>query len=144
VASPNVELALRGFKAFQERDIETIESVCTSDVVFDWSRRLLDPVVIKGHEALERFYDDVDAIFDEVSFEIEEVFELGDRVLMVSTGHFRGRTSGIDVSARAALVWTVRDGKLGHFCFYQSKEDALADLEAGEAQPSAARSTSAP
>jgi hypothetical protein len=61
-------------------------------------------------------------------------------VVVVSTGRFRGRASGIDVTARAANVWTIRDGRLSRFCFFQSKEDAL---EALEAQAFAARSTPA-
>jgi ketosteroid isomerase-like protein len=138
-----VELALEAFRAFEGRDLGAIEAICTPDVEFDWSRRLLDPIVIRGYKGIKGFFDEVDGIFDEISFEIDEVLDFGDEVLMVSTGHFRGRASGIDVTAHAANVWTVRDGKLARFCFYQSKEDALADLEAGETQPSAARSTSA-
>jgi ketosteroid isomerase-like protein len=143
VASANVELALRAFKIFEERDIAAIEEVCTPDVEFDWSRRLLDPVVIHGYSGIRGFFEEMDGIFDEISFEVDEVLEFGDDVLMVSTGHFRGRASGIDVTAHAANIWTFRDGRLARFRFYQSKEDALAALEA-EDQPSAARSTPAP
>jgi ketosteroid isomerase-like protein len=137
VASPNVELARRAFKVFEERDIDAIRELCTPDVEFDWSRRLLDPVVIHGYEGIQRFFEEMDGIFDEISFEVEEVLEFGDDVMMVSTGHFRGRSSGIDVTAHAANVWTIRDGKLARFRFYQSKEDALADLEADGARSSA-------
>jgi ketosteroid isomerase-like protein len=144
VASANVELAIRAFKAFGERDLEAMDELCTPDVEFDWSRRLLDPVVIRGHDGLKQFFEEVDGIFDEITFEVDEVLEFGDEVLMVSTGHFRGRSSGVDVTAHGANIWTIRDGKLARFRFYQSKEDALADFEAGEAQPSAARSTPAP
>jgi ketosteroid isomerase-like protein len=144
VASANVELAIAAFKAFQERDIDAIKAICSPDVEFDWSRRLLDPVVIRGYQGIQAFFDEVDAIFDEMTFSIDEVLEFGDDVVMVSTGHFRGRSSGVDVTARAANVWTIKDGKLARFCFYQSKEDALADLQAADAQPSAARSTRAP
>jgi uncharacterized protein len=144
VVSANVEIALRAFKAFGERDLDAIDELCTPDVEFDWSRRLLDPVVIHGHNGLRRFFDEVDGIFDEITFEVDEILEFGDEVLMVSTGHFRGRSSGVDVTAHGANIWTFRDGRLARFRFYQTKEDALADLEAGEAQPSAARSTPAP
>jgi ketosteroid isomerase-like protein len=82
----------------------------------------------------------VDGIFDEIVFEEEEILEFGDEVLVVNTGRFRGRTSGVDVTAHGANVWTIRDGKLARFRFYQTKEDALEDLALEGAQVSAHRS----
>jgi ketosteroid isomerase-like protein len=126
--SENVELARRAFEAFERRDLSQIEEICQPDIEMDWSRRLIDPVVTRGFDGIQSFFDEVTAIFEEATFEEEEILEIGDKVLVVSTGHFRGRASGIEVKARAANVWTIRDGKLARFCFYQSKEDALKDL----------------
>ena len=123
-----VELARRAFAAFSRRDMEAIKALCHPDAEFDWSRRLLDPTVFYGYAGLQKFFEEVDTIFDEIVFEEEEAVDLGDQVLIVSSGRFRGRSSGIDVTARAAQVWTFRDGKVARFCFYQDKEDALADL----------------
>lgn len=129
MSQSNIELARNVFKAFEARDMSTVERLCTPDIECDWSRRLIDPIVTRGYAGIQGFLDEVDAIFQEMTFEEEEVLDLGDQVLIVSTGRFRGRSSGIDVAARAANVWTIRDGKIARFCFYQSKEDALADLE---------------
>jgi ketosteroid isomerase-like protein len=124
----NVELARRAFRAFERRDLGMIEELCHPDIEFDWSRRLLDPIVTHGYEGIKGFFDEVDSLFDEIVFEDEEYTVIGDQVLVVTTGRFRGRTSGVEVTARGANVWTVRDGKLAVFRFYQTKEDALADL----------------
>jgi ketosteroid isomerase-like protein len=129
VSEKNVELVRTAFQALERRDMALVEEVCHPDVVFDWSRRLLDPVVIHGYDGLERFFQEIDGIFEDVRFDVEEVVEFGDQVLMVSTGHFRGRSSGVDVTAHGAQIWSVREGKLASFRFYQSKEDALADLK---------------
>jgi ketosteroid isomerase-like protein len=85
--------------------------------------------LIRGYEGIRQFFEEVDGIFDDIVFEEEEILEFGDQVLVISTGRFRGRTSGADVTARGAIVWTVRDGKLVRFRFYQTKEDALEDLD---------------
>jgi ketosteroid isomerase-like protein len=140
VSRSKPELVRRAFRAFERRDMEAIEELCTPDVEFDWSRRLLDPVVIRGYDGLRQFFEEVNGIFDEITFTEEEIIEFGDEVLVVSTGRFRGRTSGVDVTARGANLWTIRDGKLARFRFYQSKEDALEDLEAQKAE--SARSSS--
>jgi uncharacterized protein len=139
VSRSNVELARRAFRAFEQRDMNAIEDLCTPDVEFDWSRRLLDPTVIRGYEGIRRFFEEVDGIFDEIVFEEEEILDLGDEVLVVNTGRFRGRTSGVDVTARGAIVWTIRDAKLVRFRFYQTKEDALDDLAPESAQVPATR-----
>ena len=94
--------------------MNAIEELCTSDIEFDWSRRLLDPTMTRGYEGIRQFFVEVDGIFDEVAFDEEEILELGDEVLVVSTGRFRGRTSGVDVTAHGAILWTIRDGKLAH------------------------------
>ena len=108
--------------------MNAIEEICTPDVEFDWSRRLLDPTMIRGYEGIRQFFAEVDEIFDEIVFEEEEILEFGDEVLVVSKGRFRGRTSGVDVTAHGAILWTIRGGKLARFRFYQTKEDALEDM----------------
>jgi uncharacterized protein len=143
MSKENIELARKVFKAFERRDLSQLEEFCQPDIEMDWSRRLLDPIVTQGYEGIRGFFAEVESLFDEAVFEEEEILEFGNDVLVVSTGRFRGRASGIEVTARAANVWTIRDGKLARFRFYQSKEDALKDLEAEGAQASAGPSTSA-
>ena len=116
--------------------MNAIEETCTPDVEFDWSRRLLDPIVVRGYDGIRRFFEEVDCIFDEIVFEEDEIVEFGDDVLVVSTGRFRGRSSGVDVTAHGAIRWTIRDGKLARFRFYQTKADALEDLASEGAQVS--------
>jgi uncharacterized protein len=137
VSQSNVELARGAFRAFERRDMNAIEATCTPDVEFDWSRRLLDPIVVRGYDGIRRFFEEVGGIFDEIVFEEDEILEFGADVLVVSTGRFRGRSSGVDVTAHGAILWTIRDGKLARFRFYQTKEDALDDLasEGAQTQP---------
>ena len=123
-----IELAREVLAAFARRDMETIEGLCHPDAEFDWSRRLIDPTVFHGYAGLRKFFEEANMIFDEIVFEEEEVIDVDDQILIVSKGHFRGRASGIEVSSRAAQVWTFRDGKVARFRFYQGKDDALADL----------------
>jgi ketosteroid isomerase-like protein len=137
VSKSNVELARSALRAFEQRDMSAIETLCAPDIECDWSRRLIDPVTTHGYDGIRRFFEEVDGIFDEIVFEEEEVLEFEDKVLVVSTGRFRGRTSGIDVTARGANLWTIQDGRLAHFRFYQTKEDALADLGSEGARASA-------
>ena len=143
VSQSNVELARSALRAFEQRDMNTIEELCAPGIEFDWSRRLLDPTMTRGYDGIRQFFEEVDGIFDDIVFEEEEILEFGDEVLVVSTGRFRGRTSGVDVTAHGAILWTIRDDKLVRFRFYQTKEDALEDLASEGAQISAGPSAPA-
>ena len=143
VSQSNVELARSALRAFEQRDMNTIEELCAPGIEFDWSRRLLDPTMTRGYDGIRQFLEEVDGIFHDIVFEEEEILEFGDEVLVVSTGRFRGRTSGVDVTAHGAIIWTIRDGKLVRFRFYQTKEDALEDLASEGAQISAGPSAPA-
>ena len=110
------------------------EERCTPGIEFDCSRRLLDPTMTRENDGIRQFFEEVDGIFDDIVFEEEESLEFGDEALVVSTGPFRGRTSGVDVTAHGAILWTIRDDKLVRFRFYQTKRDALEDLASEGAQ----------
>jgi ketosteroid isomerase-like protein len=123
-----IALVREATTALAMRDLERFERLCHPDVELDWSRRLLDAEVLRGFGDLRRFFAEVDGIFEEVVFEEDEVIDLGDDVLVVSTARFRGRASGVEVTAHGANLWTVREGKIARFRFFQSKADALEDL----------------
>lgn len=125
----NIDVVRAVVDAFNRGDFATALELCTEDVEFDWSRRMLDGEVFHGHEGLRHFMRDALEIFDEIHIPAEDVTDLGDNlVLLAGSARFRGHASGLDVEAYAANLWTVRDGKVSRFRFYQSKEDALADV----------------
>jgi ketosteroid isomerase-like protein len=130
VSRENVDLVRRFNDLLNQGDLDRAFALCDPEVEFDWSRRLLDPIVLRGREAARGFLDETLDLFEEVRVESFELIDLGDDVLDVTAGHFRGRSSGAEVIAHAAIIWTVESGKIVRFRFYQSKDDALADLPA--------------
>lgn len=125
----NVDVVRAVVAAFNRGEFTAAMEMCTDDVEFDWSRRMLDGEVFKGREDAGRFLQGVAEIFDEIHIPADELTDLGNGVvLLVGTARFKGRASGLDVEASAANLWSVRDGKVSRFRFYQTKEDALADV----------------
>jgi ketosteroid isomerase-like protein len=57
-------------------------------------------------------------------YEADEFIESGEHVVTPFTNYLRGR-DGIEVQARAAWVWTFRDGKIARLTFYQERPEAL-------------------
>ena len=124
----NVDVVRAIVTEFNRGNFATAMDMCTEDVEFDWSRRMLDGEVFKGRAEAQRFLESVTEIFDEMQIPSDELTDLGNgEVLLFGTARFKGRASGLDVEAAAANLWTVRDGKVCRFRFYQTKEDALAD-----------------
>lgn len=67
--------------------------------------------------------------WDRIRFTVEEAIEVGDEaVVVVSTGHMRGRESGVEVEGTGASVWTLRDGLLSKVVLHQTKADAFEAL----------------
>ena len=65
--------------------------------------------------------------------EVEEVIDLGDRVLMLSRAFGLLKGSRAEVEATdAAIVWTVRDGKIARVEFYAKRAEALGTLGLSE------------
>jgi ketosteroid isomerase-like protein len=129
MATSNVDVVKSVVAAFNSGDFPVAMELLTEDVEFDWSRRMLDGEVVRGRDEVQRFLQGVREIFEEIHIPAEELTDLGDGlVLLVGTARFKGRVSGLDVEASAANLWTVRDGKVSRFRFYQTQEDALADV----------------
>ena len=125
----NIEVVKTVVSAFNRADFDTAISMLTDDVEFDWSRRMLDGEVVTGQDAVRKYLQDAREIFDEIHIPSEDITDLGNGlVLLVGTARFKGHVSGMDVEASAANLWTVRDGKVARFRFYQTREDALADV----------------
>lgn len=120
-----MEIVRRAVAALNRRDFPAALELIHPEAELDWSRRLLDPAVLRGHEDAQQFIEETFEIFGDVKIEEEEIMDLGEEVIMVGVARFEGRSSGAKVAARAANVWTVRDRKIVRFQLYQDKESAL-------------------
>jgi ketosteroid isomerase-like protein len=136
MAQDKAEIVRALFDAISRGDIDAVEESVTDDVEMDWSNsRSLLSSVHRGRdnarEALTSFLEP----WESLTWDPKELIELDDdRVLAVSEIRMRGHGSGVDVSARGASIWTIRDGKAAAAKLYQSKGEALE--AAGAADPS--------
>jgi ketosteroid isomerase-like protein len=98
-----------------------------------------EPGVRRGKGAFEQAAANVSGAFDEVSFEDDELIDVGDRVLVLSTFVVHGRGSGVEHRQRQGYLWTLRDGKAVRLEWLNSHTEALeaAGLHRGRAPPPA-------
>ena len=127
MATENVERVLRGYEAFNRRDIEAALEGMSPDIVW------LGPDVLpegerefRGHEGVLEFWRMWHETFEEFHAEIEETIDAGDQVLAMVRMHGRHRSSGAEiVTPSFPHVWTIRDDEVVRMQMYPNRAAGL-------------------
>jgi ketosteroid isomerase-like protein len=125
VSEENVEIVRRSLDAYSRRDLKTLRLVNHPDLELDWSASNGALAgIYRGLDEALRFYTEWYEMFEMVVIEPERFIAVGDWVVVPNVGRLRGR-EGIEVSARSALLYTVRDQMVRRICLYQELDPAL-------------------
>jgi ketosteroid isomerase-like protein len=132
-SSKNVDLLRSAYEAFSEGRFPLDH--LDPEVVWDESRRQVDPAVHHGHEGARRVFESRLDVFDDFRVEAEQFFDLDDRVLVFSRVRGRGKGSGADVDARVASLYTFRDEKAVRVEYFGDRDEALRAAGVRSADP---------
>lgn len=125
MSQASVETVRRMYAAFHGGDASAALDHFDGDVVLDATRRL-DGGVARGRDALASTIVNWVGAFDDWHEHIEEIEEVGGRVLVVLTQHGRGKGSGIEIQTRYATLFEIGDGKIVRMTLYPDVEEARA------------------
>src|SRR4051794_12736266 len=89
-----------------------------------------EPATYRGHEGVRRYFGSFGDAMDDVYLEGREFTPVGDKVVVETLLHARGRTTGIATEQRAFVVWTLRDGLITGSDAFADRGPALAAAEA--------------
>jgi ketosteroid isomerase-like protein len=95
------------------------------EVEWDVTRAPGDTSVMRGRDAVRAFMQSWRHGIEHWRFEEKDFVDAGDRVVTIAAGS----------EPRPAAVWSVRDGKVVRFVWYERASDAL--MDAGRAPPPA-------
>jgi len=125
----NVEIVRRVYALFSEGS-EAVRDELPSEFVLDFSRRLIDPIVLRGRDKMLAFYEREVQMWegDRISYEPKELIDADDKVLAHVRVSGRGKASGVEVEAYTWNVATFRDGKPVELTYFG--DDRAAALEA--------------
>ena len=100
------------------------------DLDFEWTPLEHSPVArpYRGREQVRGYVEDWLATFDSLHLELEELREVGERVIASVHGHGRGRLSGIELHNSFCQVWMFRSGTPTCMREYRDLDQALASL----------------
>ena len=118
MSQKRVELVGLAHERLNEGDIDGLIALCDDDFELDMSARLMNPEVYRGHEGIRRFYREVREVWEQFRWEPRRIVGAADQVVVLVHSHGRGRGSGLEMARDAAMVWTMRGGRVVSLRFY--------------------------
>jgi ketosteroid isomerase-like protein len=126
ISEQNVEILRRAYEAFNSEDIGRILAFAHPDFETAVPPELsAEPDIYRGHDGIRRYFRTFQDAMDEIRFEPERFWDVGESVVAVVGLNAKGRQSGISVEQRLAQVWTFHDGKAIEVRTYASLSEAL-------------------
>ena len=134
MSQENVELFRNAIDAYNRRDIEAMLVIWHPEAEwYPFTAQVEGDDAYHGHEGLRQWWANVYATFDEIEASVEEVRDLGDRVLAL--GRLRARfRSGVKLDSEIGWLTRYHDGLGVWGRAYQSHAEALEAAGAGPAR----------
>ena len=128
MSQENVEIVRKVHAAFSLRDLRGFLSLWHPEC--EYRAAITQAIegeesVFRGHEGISRWWDDLDDLYANLSSEILEVRDLGERLVVVFVIRSDAKGSGVAGEETLAQVVTVREGKVFQVRDYLSPEEAL-------------------
>jgi ketosteroid isomerase-like protein len=124
MSEENVEIVRRMYEAYIRGDADRSLEHFHPDVVADFSVRV-DTGISRGREQLAKVVSSWMGAWDQYLEEMNEIRDLGDSILVVSTQRGRGKGSGVELSNQFASLYEVEGGLITRVTMYATRADAL-------------------
>jgi ketosteroid isomerase-like protein len=126
MSAQNVEAVRRAWEAFNRGDLETFFADTAADVEFEEDPVFPEAAIFRGREEIRAYLEGFQEAMADHRFEVEELRDLGDRVLALMHETARGTSSGADVDQRPVFLYEFRDGLIVRVRAYLDRAEGLA------------------
>ena len=129
MSQENVEVLRQGIRALNARDRGALARIMCEDA--EWRPALtagghLEGAVYRGVDGIARYFDDLDAEFDNTYVKIESLEPIdGDRVFFRGRVHAQGKASGMNLDVPIWAVWELRERKIQRGIAFLNEAEAL-------------------
>jgi uncharacterized protein len=119
MSQQNVEIVRGVLAAWSRYEEQSVLGLLDPNVVFDATRRKVNPKIYVEMEGLRLMLADRDEVWDVFRTEPHEFIDAGDRVVVTGWWVGKGMGSGVEVQQPTVHVFTLRNGRvvrweLGH------------------------------
>ena len=125
----NLELVHRCFEAWntnnQKAWLETFDPEVEIRAGISGGVPAIDAESLSGYSDLTRWWDDMREAHERFVIRIDDIRDLGERVLVIGATIGRGRGGGVEFEAPHAWVGQTRAGKVLRFDSYTDPKEAL-------------------
>jgi ketosteroid isomerase-like protein len=126
MSQENVEIVRQSLEAYASGEVE--EMLAHVDAEAELHSAIIggaEAKVFRGHDGFRRWFAETRESFEELSTELTEYRDLGDRIVAFGHIHARGRGSGLEIDSPTGWVFTVRRGKVVRAEGFLSRSETL-------------------
>jgi ketosteroid isomerase-like protein len=124
VATRDVEAFRRLIDAANREDIDGALALIAEDVVWIAARSAVQGPY-RGHDGIRAFFADNRENFERFEPAVDEIRDLGGRLLVIGAIRVQGKGSGVVAEVPMAGIATYRDGKLVRWEDFRERDRAL-------------------
>jgi ketosteroid isomerase-like protein len=128
MSQENMEIARRAIEEFNQQ-FNSIEELnldfLAPDVTLDNSNAAFDDAVFRGHDGMREYMSLLREMWTRQQLEPQEFIPVGEDQVIIAFRLVSVGRDGVETVAHAAVVVTVREGKIAHMKAFQSRADAL-------------------
>jgi hypothetical protein len=125
MSEENVEVVRTVLGAWNRDEQEAMLDFLDPEIVFDATRREVNPKTYLGMEGMRLMLADRDEVWREFRTEPREFVDAGDRVVVIGDWVGKGKGSGIEVRQPTAHLFTVDAGRIVRWELGHSHTGAL-------------------
>jgi ketosteroid isomerase-like protein len=126
VSETSIRRVLRGYEAFNSGDLDSFLTGLGDDFEVVDRPDNPDATVYRGAGHWKQAMVEMREAFAEYRFDVDEVDDRGDHIIVVAHQSARGKASGVPVEGTIVHVWEVRDDQAIGMRAYSTRDEALA------------------
>src|SRR4051794_27041243 len=127
--SPLVQLVQQGYEAWNSGDRSWVLEHMSDDVEWMTPTGDPDPGVYRGRQGVEEYWAQWRAAVGQLSFNIEEMIDAGDAVIVVAERQGRGEHSGLQVSDHVIQVFEFEGDQCVRVKEYYDRDTAFSSVQ---------------
>lgn len=127
----NIKVVQELYQAFREQDYDTFSRLSTEDIEWIQNEGFPSGATYQGASAvIEGVFKANNDKWSDFAYHIEEILDAGNSVIVIGKYSGRDRLSGKSMSAAAAHIYDLHDGKIARFRMFADTKsiwNAMAD-----------------